>query len=113
MTALRAVRVIALVAAGLQAGILLGYRAGDYYALQNLTVSSFVQFQQGLHVHFVKLMPPLMLTALLASLGWLAMLRSRWRSSEFWLIAASTFGIALIAAMTRAVNVPLNDQLMT
>jgi Domain of unknown function (DUF1772) len=41
------------------------------------------------------------------------MLRSHWRSAEFWLIAVSTCGIALIAAMTRAVSVPLNNQLMT
>jgi uncharacterized membrane protein len=41
------------------------------------------------------------------------MVRSQWRSAEFWLIAVSTCGIVLIAAMTRAVNVPLNNQLMT
>ncbi len=70
MAVLKAVRVVALVPAGLQAGILLGYRAGDYPALRGLSASCFVQFQQGLHLHFVKLMPPSMLAALLASLGW-------------------------------------------
>jgi uncharacterized membrane protein len=107
------VRVVAVVCAGLQAGIYLGYRAGDYYALQKLSVSSFVQFQQGLHVHFVKFMPPVVLTALAAALAWLVMVRSQSKSPEFWLIAASTCGIVLIAAMTRAVNVPLNNKLMT
>jgi uncharacterized membrane protein len=113
MAVLRTARVVAVVCAGVQAGIFFGYRAGDYYALRNLSASTFVQFHQGLHVHFVKLMPPLMLTALLASLGWLVMLRSRWTSAEFWLLAASTCGIALIAVLTRAVNVPRNNQLMT
>ena len=58
-------------------------------------------------------MPPLVLTALLAGLAWLVMLRSQWRSAEFWLIAGSTCGIALIVVITRAVNIPLNNQLMT
>jgi hypothetical protein len=58
-------------------------------------------------------MLPVVLSALLAGLVWLAMLRSHWKSAEFWLIAASMCGIALIAVITRAVNIPLNNQLMT
>ena len=58
-------------------------------------------------------MPPLILTALLAALVWLVMVRPLWTSIEFWLIAASACGIAIIVTMTRAVNVPLNDHLMT
>ena len=113
MNLLVIVRVVAVVCAGLLAGIYFGYRAGDYYALQKLSASNFVQFQQVIHMHFARFMPPLVLTALLAALAWLVMLRSQWKSTEFWLIAASTCGIVLIAAMTRAVNVPLNNQLMT
>ena len=113
MGVLTIVRVVAVVCAGLLAGIFFGHRAGAYYAEQELSASSFVQFQQVVHVHFVRFMPPLVLTALLAGLAWLLMLRSQWRSAEFWLIAVSTCGIALIVAMTRAVNVPLNNQLMT
>ena len=113
MDMLTIVRVVAVVCTGLLAGIFLGYRAGPQYALKEISASSFVQFQQVVHVHFVRFMPPLVLTALLAALVWLLMVRSQWRSAEFWLIAASTCGIALIAAMTRAVSVPLNNQLMT
>jgi uncharacterized membrane protein len=113
MVVLAIVRVVAVVCAGLLAGIYFGYRTGTYYALQKLSASSFVQFQQVAHAHFVRSMPPLVLTALLAALAWLLMVRSQWTSAEFWLIAASTCGIALIAAMTRAVNVPLNNELMT
>lgn len=113
MDALRIVRVVAIVCASLMAGVYFSYRAGDYYALQKLSASGFVQFQQGLHVHFVKIMPPLVLTALLAALAWLVMVRSQWRSVEFCLIALSVCGIALIVVATRAVNVPLNNQLMT
>src|SRR5262249_45825914 len=60
-----------------------------------------------------KSMLPVVLTALLAGLAWLVMLRSHWRSAEFWLIAASMCGIALIVVITRTVNIPLNNQLMT
>jgi len=107
------VRVIALACAGLLAGIFFGHRMGTYYALQKLSSSSFVQFQQVVHAHYVKFMPPLVLSALLAALAWLFMARSHRSSAEFWLVSASTCGIALIGVMTRAVNVPLNNKLMT
>jgi uncharacterized membrane protein len=58
-------------------------------------------------------MPFLVLTALLAAVTWLLMVRSSWRSPEFWLVALSVCGVALVAAVTRAVNVPLNNALMT
>jgi hypothetical protein len=64
-------------------------------------------------MHYVRFMPLLVLAALLGALAWLLLLPSRWMSAEFWLIAVSTVGIALIAAATRAVNVPLNNKLMT
>jgi uncharacterized membrane protein len=41
------------------------------------------------------------------------MVRSQWRTAEFWLVAISVCGILVVAAATRAVNVPLNNQLMT
>jgi uncharacterized membrane protein len=113
MDVLTIVRVIAVVCAGLLAGIFLGYRAGPQHALQKLSASSFVQFQQVVHVHYVRFMPPLTLTALLTALAWLVMIRSRWASAEFLLIAVATCGIVLVAALTRAINVPLNNRLMT
>ena len=113
MDAATIVRVIALACAGMLAGIFFGYRMGAYYALQKLSSSSFVQFQQVVHAHYVKFMPPLVLSALPAALAWLFMARSQRSSAEFWLVSASACGIALIAALTRAVNVPLNNLLMT
>lgn len=106
-------RVVAVVSAGLLAGIFFGYRAGVHYALPELSASSFVQLQQVIHVHYVRFMPPLVGTALLSSLLWLVMVRSQWRTAEFWLVAMSACAVLVIAATTRAVNVPLNNQLMT
>ena len=41
------------------------------------------------------------------------MIRSEWRTTEFWLVAISAFGILVILVATRVVNVPINNQLMT
>lgn len=110
---LAAIRVVAVVCVALLAGIYLGYLAGAYYALKELSASSFVQFQQVVHLHYAQFMPPLVLTALVTTVAWLVLIRSEWRSVEFWLVAASMCGVIAIAGMTRAVNVPLNNELMT
>lgn len=104
---------VAVVCAGLAAGIFLGDRAGATYARPQLSASSFVQFQQIIHIHFVRMMPPLIITAIVAGAAWLVMLRSQWKSAEFWLVAVATAAILCIFLMTLAVNVPINDQLMT
>jgi uncharacterized membrane protein len=112
MRVLAIVRVIAVVCAGLLAGIFLGYLASAP-ARAALSASSFVQHQQVVHVYYARMMPPLILAAVLAGLTWLWLVRSQWRGAEFWLIAAFTGGIVFIGVLTRTVNVPLNDQLMT
>lgn len=113
MALLTILQVAAVVAVGLLAGIFLGHRAGVQHALPELSPSSFVQLQQIIHVHYVRFMPPLVFTALLSSILWFVMIRSQWRSAEFWLVVISACGILVVAAATRAVNVPLNNQLMT
>ncbi|GAC1499416.1 MAG: hypothetical protein NVS1B6_05470 [Steroidobacteraceae bacterium] len=113
MNALTAVRVAAIVCAGLLAGLYLGYRAGVYQALQGLTPSSFVQFHQILHGYYSRFLPFLVLAAVTTTLGWLVMIRSQERTAEFRLIVASACGIVVIAVLTRIVNVPLNTLLMT
>ena len=107
------VRTLAVVCSGLLAGIYFGDRAGAYYARAELSASSVVQFQQVVHVHYARFRPALVLVALLAGLVWLFTVRSQRRSPEFWLIGGSVCGIVMIAVLTRTVNVPLNDQLMT
>lgn len=67
MDVLTIIRAIAVVCPGLLADIFLGYRAGPQHALQKLSPSSFVQFQQVVRVHYVKFMPPLNITASLTT----------------------------------------------
>jgi uncharacterized membrane protein len=113
MTALGIARVIALLSCGLFAGILFGDRMGASFARPELSASSFVQLQQIIHAHFVRFMPLLLLTAIVAGLAWLILVRSRRGSAEFWLLAAAAVAMISVAVLTRTINVPINDQLMT
>jgi uncharacterized membrane protein len=106
-------RVVAVISAGLLAGIFVGHRAGLHYAIPKLNASSFVQLGQIIYTHYTRFMPPLVFTALASSVLWLVIVRSQWRTAEFWLVAISACAIIVMLAVTRVVNVPLNDQLMT
>lgn len=86
---------------------------GASFARPALPPSSFVMFQQIQHVHFVKMMPVLIGIALLSSLAWLAWIRSRIASPEFVFLALGALALLSIIVVTRTVNVPINNQLMT
>ncbi len=105
--------VVALICTGLAAGIFLGHRAGVSLAVPVLSPSSFVQLQQVIHKTFARMMPVLIIGAVLGSALWAVLLRSRWRTGEFWLVSAATLAMACILGMTRAVNIPINKRLMT
>lgn len=107
------VRFIALLSAGLIAGILFGYRMGASVALPTIPVSSFVQFQQVLHLSYVKFMPVFLIAASVSNLLWLFLLRGSVRSAGFVLLALATVGILFVFAITLMVNVPINKELMT
>lgn len=113
MSALRPVKVIAVICIGLIAGVYLDYSASAP-ARGALSASSFVQYQQTVHVRYVWMMPALILTGVVATLAWLLMEKSqRTTTAEFWLVAASLGGLLIIAGVTRTVNAPLNEQLTT
>jgi uncharacterized membrane protein len=106
------VRAIAATCTGLVAGIFLGYLV-TAPARAALSASSFVEYEQLVHGYYVWMMPMLILAAMLASFSWLWLIRFRWRAAEFWLVAGSAVAMIFIAILTRTVNAPLNDQLMT
>lgn len=105
-------RALAILFTGLAAGALLGHRMGVSMARPQLSASAFVQLQQIIHIHFAVMMPILLFGAIGAGLVWALMLRRR-RIAEFWLASAAAIAMVAIAAMTRAVNIPINEQLMT
>jgi uncharacterized membrane protein len=110
---LAAVRIIAIFACGIFAGILFGDRMGATFARPALSPSSFVQFQRIQHIHFARMMPPLGLAALAGGAGSLILVRAQWSTPQFWLVAGATGVVALALALTRGVNIPINNQLMT
>lgn len=112
MKAIAIARFVAILTTGLIAGILFGDRMGASYVRPSVSVSSFVTFQQVLHTHFVPMMPILMGIAILSSLTCLIQLRSRPRSAEFALVALVVLAFISVFALTRAINVPINVELM-
>jgi uncharacterized membrane protein len=106
-------RVIAIVCTGLYAGIIFGDRMGATYARPALSAPDFVLFQQIEHLHLRPLLLPLIAASVLAGLIWVWSMRTRWRTPEFWLAAVSTAAMIVVAALTRIVNFPIDDALMT
>lgn len=113
MTFFTVAHFVALLSAGLLAGIFLGGRMGPSIALRTLPASSFVQFQQTVHVHYVRVMPILQILAVLSSLTWLFSMRSNVQSVPFVLMGVAAVGAICVFAVTLAVNVPINKKLMT
>ena len=112
MVPLTVVRVVTVTGAGLYAGILLGDLAGAAQARPQMNPGSFVQLQQIIHARFVFMMPIIILSAIVACIAWLVLLRPHRRDAEFWLVAGTGAGLVLCGIITRLVNVPLNDQLV-
>ncbi|MEX1245634.1 MAG: DUF1772 domain-containing protein [Thermoanaerobaculia bacterium] len=113
MSTLVVVRFVALLSIGLLAGIFFGDRMGASFARPKLSPSSFVTFQQVQHVHFARMMPILVGIGALSSVAWLVLIRSRIGTGSFTFLALGTLAFISAAVLTRSVNLPINDQLMT
>jgi uncharacterized membrane protein len=113
MSLISVIRLVALISSGLLAGIFLGDRVGLGFARPALPPSSFVQLQQIQHVHFVRFMPVLQIAAVLSALIWLFLLRSNVGTAQFLLLALAVAGLLTVFALTMAINVPINNTLMT
>jgi uncharacterized membrane protein len=106
-------RFVAVLSCGLMTGILFGDRMGPAFARRTMSASSFVEQQQIIHNHYIKLLPVLSMASLAGGLGWLLLVRAQWTTPQFWLLASAVAAIAVAAALTVRVNFPINDQLMT
>ena len=112
MTPLIAARVVAIVSTGLIAGIFLGHRAGVSRAFTRLTPGNFIQLQQIIHHIFQRMMPTLVLAAVLGTLTWTVLLSSHGPVIAFWLLVPASLSLLVAAGLTRAINIPINRQLM-
>ncbi len=107
------VPMISIVGTGLAAGVFLGHKMGISIARHNLTPQSFVQLGQSIHVNFSRVMPVLTIGAVLSTMLWSVLLRGSWRTVHFWLVSVASIEMVSTVILTRAVNVPINNQLMT
>ena len=107
-----AVGSIQIIATGLIAGIFIAIATTEPARI-SLEASSFVQLQQGIHVVYGKMMPPLVILAILAGIVWLILLRKQVMSAGFVQAAVSTACAAGALILTVTVNFPLTDLLMT
>lgn len=106
-------RFLQLLSTGLFTGIYFGDRMGVTPIRPKLPPSSFVLFQQELHLTLVTLMPVLIITSLLSGVISLIFLRRYYKSSEFIFTAIATICVLAVVILTRTVNVPINEVMMT
>jgi len=111
--ALNLFRFLQLLTAGLYTGLLFSDRIGVTPVRPQLPASSFVLYQQQLHIRFVILMPILLFTSLLSGLISLVLLRRQLRTKTFVFTAVATLCTLIVIVLTRSVNVPINEALMT
>lgn len=113
MNRLSVTRVVAVLCSGVMAGLLFGDWLGPSFARSAMNASSFVQFQQIVHVNYLRTLPALSTLALAAPILWLVMLRDRRDSAEFKVLLGATVAIAIGYTITFVFNVPVNNQLET
>jgi len=95
------------------AGLLFGDWLGPSFARAAMNASSFIQFQQIVHINYLRTLPALSTVAIAAPLLWLIILRARRDSAEFKVLLVATIAIAVGYTITFVFNVPVNNQLET
>ncbi len=113
MNRVSATRVVAVVSSGVMAGLLFGDWLGPSFARSAMSVSSFVQFQQIVHINYLRTLPALSTIALAAPILWLIMLRAARDNTEFKILLGASVAIAIGYTITFVFNVPVNNQLET
>ena len=106
-------RFFQLLLTGLYTGLLFADRIGVSPVRPKLPASAFVLYQQELHLKFGKLMPVLLGGSLLAGLITVILQRRRYASKEFIFTMIATLCTAGVIILTRLINVPINETLMT
>jgi uncharacterized membrane protein len=106
-------RIVAVVSSGVMAGLLFGDWLGPSFARAAMSASSFVQFQQIVHINYLRTLPALSTVALAAPIVWLIMVRTRRNSAEFKIVLGAVVAIAIGYTITFVFNVPVNNQLET
>jgi uncharacterized membrane protein len=112
MNLLNTFRAVAIVAIGLLAGIFVAVVA-MLPARMTLEGAAHIRFLQVTHIYYQRMMPPMVLSAIIFGLGWCFLLLRRRMKRELIFAAAAVLLTIACAAITFTINVPLNDTLMT
>jgi len=75
--------------------------------------SSFIQFQQIVHINYLRTLPALSTLAVIAPILWLVLLRGRRHDGEFRVLVAAIIAILIGYTITFVFNVPVNNHLET
>lgn len=106
-------RFLQLFLTGLYTGLLFADRIGVSPIRPKLPAASFVLYQQELHLRFGRLMPVLLGGSLIAGVVFLILERRDYRSKEFIFTTIATLCTIGVIILTRLINVPINETLMT
>ena len=106
-------RFFQLLLMGLYTGLLFGDRVGVTPIRPKLPAAAFVLYQQQLHLRFGKVMPVLLGGSLLAGVISLILLRRNYKSRKFVFTTIATLCTVCVVILTRLINVPINETLMT
>ena len=98
---------------GLSTGLLFADRIGVTPIRPKLPAAAFVLYQQQLHLTFGKLMPVLLVGSLLAGVISLVLIRRDYQGREFIFTAIASLCTLGVIIITRLINVPINETLMT
>jgi uncharacterized membrane protein len=105
------VSVIAILCSGLMSGLLFGDWLGPARARARMSVSSFVQVQQIVHSHYVRVLPALSSVAVGALILWSILARERWGTIAYGALLVATVSVLAGFLITILVNVPVNHHL--
>ncbi len=106
-------RLLQILLTGLYTGLLFADRVGVSPIRPKLPPAAFVLYQQELHLTFGKLMPVLLAGSLLSGIVSLVLLRRNYERKEFIFTAIATICTLGVITLTRLINVPINETLMT
>lgn len=110
---LQLARFLQILLTGLYTGLLFADRVGVTPIRPKLPPAAFVLYQQELHLTFGKLMPVLLVGSLLTGVLSLTLLRRNYNHGVFILTAIATVCTLGVIILTRLINVPINETLMT
>jgi uncharacterized membrane protein len=76
-----------------------------------MPVEGFIQFQQIVHINYLRVLPALSTIAVAATIAWALTLRNQRTAGEFRLVIGAAAAILIGYVITIVFNVPVNDQL--